>query len=113
PAWASASLVRCRALPRGFLRSCTRCCSAPTPGPVRDGRSFLGWLYRVSRVKSFPLIVLSRAPGDLDWDRKQTDLLRLSSNSQQLFADRSGHNIQLDGPEAAAAEGAPIAMSLP
>ena len=58
-----------------------------------------------SAVKSFgglPLIVLSRAPGrDLDWDRKQTDLLRLSSNSQQLFADRSGHNIQVDEPQAA------------
>jgi pimeloyl-ACP methyl ester carboxylesterase len=56
-------------------------------------------------VKSFgalPLIVLSRAPDhDLDWDRKQTDLLRLSSNSQQLFAEHSGHNIQLDQPEAA------------
>jgi hypothetical protein len=49
-----------------------------------------------------PLIVLSRAPNrDLEWDRKQTDLLRLSSNSQQLFADRSGHNIQADQPEAA------------
>jgi pimeloyl-ACP methyl ester carboxylesterase len=58
-----------------------------------------------SAVNSFgglPLIVLSRAPDrDLDWDRKQTDLLRLSSNSQQLFADRSGHNIQFDQPEAA------------
>jgi len=56
-------------------------------------------------VKSFgalPLIVLSRAPNrDLDWDRKQTDLLKLSSNSEQLFADRSGHNIQMDQPEAA------------
>jgi hypothetical protein len=49
-----------------------------------------------------PLIVLSRAPNrDLEWDRKQTDLLRLSSNSQHLFADRSGHNIQFDQPEAA------------
>jgi len=46
--------------------------------------------------------VLSRAPNrDLEWDRKQTDLLGLSSNSQQLFADRSGHNIQLDQPESA------------
>jgi len=51
---------------------------------------------------SFPLIVLSRAPNrDLNWDRKQTNLLDLSSNSQQLFADRSGHNIQLEQPEAA------------
>ncbi|MBV9328812.1 MAG: alpha/beta hydrolase [Chloroflexi bacterium] len=57
----------------------------------------------VTSLGELPLIVLSRAPNrDLDWDRKQTDLLRLSSNSQHLFADRSGHNIQLDEPEAAA-----------
>ena len=31
----------------------------------------------------------------------QTDLLHLSSNSQQLIADQSGHNVQLDQPEAA------------
>jgi pimeloyl-ACP methyl ester carboxylesterase len=56
----------------------------------------------VTSLGEVPLIVLSRAPNrDLDWDRKQTDLLRLSSNSQQVFADRSGHNIQLDQPEAA------------
>jgi pimeloyl-ACP methyl ester carboxylesterase len=56
----------------------------------------------VRSLGALPLIVLSKAPArDLDWDRKQTDLLRLSSNSQQLFADKSGHNIQLDQPEAA------------
>jgi pimeloyl-ACP methyl ester carboxylesterase len=56
----------------------------------------------VTSFGEVPLIVLSRAPGrDLEWDRKQTDLLRLSSNSQQLFADKSGHNIQMDQPEAA------------
>jgi pimeloyl-ACP methyl ester carboxylesterase len=56
----------------------------------------------VTSLGELPLIVLSRAPNrDLEWDRKQTDLLRLSSNSQQLFADRSGHNIQADQPEAA------------
>jgi pimeloyl-ACP methyl ester carboxylesterase len=56
----------------------------------------------VTSLGELPLIVLSRAPNrDLEWDRKQTDLLGLSSNSQQLFADRSGHNIQLDQPEAA------------
>jgi pimeloyl-ACP methyl ester carboxylesterase len=56
----------------------------------------------VTSFGELPLIVLSRAPNrDLEWDRKQTDLLRLSSNSQILFADRSGHNIQLDQPEAA------------
>jgi pimeloyl-ACP methyl ester carboxylesterase len=56
----------------------------------------------VTSLGDLPLIVLSRAPNrDLDWDRKQTNLLRLSSNSQQLFADKSGHNIQLEQPEAA------------
>ncbi|HEY1296499.1 MAG TPA: alpha/beta hydrolase [Chloroflexota bacterium] len=56
----------------------------------------------VTSLGELPLIVLSRAPNrDLEWDRKQTDLLRLSSNSQHLFADRSGHNIQFDQPEAA------------
>src|SRR5262249_2291296 len=56
----------------------------------------------ITSLGELPLIVLSRAPNhDLDWDREQSDLLRLSSNSQQLFADRSGHNIQLDQPEAA------------
>jgi pimeloyl-ACP methyl ester carboxylesterase len=56
----------------------------------------------VTSLGELPLIVLSRAPDrDLEWDRKQSDLLGLSSNSQHLFADRSGHNIQLDQPEAA------------
>jgi pimeloyl-ACP methyl ester carboxylesterase len=56
----------------------------------------------VTSFGELPLLVLSRAPNrDLDWDRKQTDLLRLSSNSQHLFAQHSGHNIQLDEPEAA------------
>ena len=31
----------------------------------------------------------------------QTELLQLSSNSQQMFADKSGHNIEIDQPEAA------------
>jgi hypothetical protein len=31
----------------------------------------------------------------------QTELLGLSSSSQQLFANESGHNIQIDQPEAA------------
>lgn len=33
----------------------------------------------------------------------QTELLELSSHSQQLIADKSGHNIQIEQPEAAAA----------
>jgi pimeloyl-ACP methyl ester carboxylesterase len=56
----------------------------------------------VSSFGAVPLIVLSRGR-DLDpaWQRRQTDLLRLSSESQQLIADESGHNIQLDQPGAA------------
>jgi hypothetical protein len=46
--------------------------------------------------------VLSRAPNrDVDWDRKRTDLLGLSSNSHQVFAGHSGHNIHLEEPQAA------------
>ena len=33
----------------------------------------------------------------------QTEFLGLSSNSQQLFADRSGHNVEFDQPDAAVA----------
>jgi pimeloyl-ACP methyl ester carboxylesterase len=56
----------------------------------------------VTSFGTIPLIVLSRGGDqDQDWQRMQTDLLHLSSNSQQLIADQSGHNIQLDQPEAA------------
>ena len=57
-------------------------------------------------VKTFgdvPLIVLSRGlDPDKDWQAMQAELLQLSSRSQQLIADTSGHNIQLDQPDAAA-----------
>jgi pimeloyl-ACP methyl ester carboxylesterase len=56
----------------------------------------------VESIGAVPLIVLSRGlDPEQDWQAMQTDLLHLSSNSQQLFADKSGHNIQLDQPEAA------------
>jgi pimeloyl-ACP methyl ester carboxylesterase len=56
----------------------------------------------VTSFGELPLIVLSRAPNrDVEWDRKQTELVRLSSNSRQLFAQHSGHNIQLEEPDAA------------
>jgi hypothetical protein len=62
-------------------------------------------LAQADAVKSLgdvPLIVLSRGL-DLqpDWQRGQAELLRLSSNSQGLVADKSAHNIQLDQPEVA------------
>jgi pimeloyl-ACP methyl ester carboxylesterase len=58
-------------------------------------------------VKSFgslPLIVLSRGMDlDSDWQVMQSELLQLSSNSQQLIAEKSGHNLEIDQPEAAIA----------
>jgi pimeloyl-ACP methyl ester carboxylesterase len=58
----------------------------------------------VTSLGAVPLIVLSRGrPGgqEQEWQRLQTDLLRLSSNSQHLIAEKSRHNIQLEQPEAA------------
>lgn len=58
----------------------------------------------VTTFGDIPLIVLSRGVGsDPSWRALQTDLLQLSAQSQQLFADKSGHNIQLEQPAAAAA----------
>ena len=58
-------------------------------------------------VKSFgdlPLIVLTARLNDHPgWPEWQTELLQLSSNSQHLFAENSGHTIQIDEPEAAVA----------
>jgi pimeloyl-ACP methyl ester carboxylesterase len=58
----------------------------------------------VTTLGSLPLIVLSRGI-DLDADSaaSQARFLQLSSNSQQLFADHSGHAIQIEQPEAAVA----------
>jgi pimeloyl-ACP methyl ester carboxylesterase len=61
---------------------------------------------QASAVKTFgdvPLIVLSRGlDPDSNWQAMQTELLQLSSDSQQLIADKSAHNVQLDQPDAAA-----------
>jgi hypothetical protein len=49
-----------------------------------------------------PLIVLSRGLDQQpEWMAQQAELLQLSSNSQQLFAAHSGHNIEFDDPDAA------------
>lgn len=74
---------------------------------IDEGRDLPYSLAQAQAVKSFgalPLIVLSRGlkdGQDLVWQGEQTELLGLSSNSQQLFADKSGHNVELDQPEAA------------
>lgn len=50
-----------------------------------------------------PLIVLTARRNDIPgWQEWQNELLQLSSNSQQLFAE-SGHNIEIEKPEAAIA----------
>jgi pimeloyl-ACP methyl ester carboxylesterase len=80
-------------------------------------RSFQAWLDEgkalseslnqaaaVTSLGAVPLIVLSRDPAvdpDQDWQRLQTELLGLSSNSQQLFANKSGHNVEFEQPQAA------------
>ncbi len=60
---------------------------------------------QAAAVKSFgdlPLIVLTARRNDNPgWPEWQTELLELSSNSQHLFAENSGHVIQSDEPEAA------------
>jgi pimeloyl-ACP methyl ester carboxylesterase len=62
---------------------------------------------QAAAVQSFgdlPLIVLTAKGNDLPgWPAWQTELLQLSSNSQHLFAEQSGHTIQFDEPEAAVA----------
>jgi pimeloyl-ACP methyl ester carboxylesterase len=59
-------------------------------------------------VKTFgdlPLIVLTgRLHSDPpNWQTWQTELLQLSSNSQQLFAENGNHGIQIEEPQAAVA----------
>ena len=50
------------------------------------------------------LIVLTAKLNDMPgWPEWQTELLQLSSNSQHLFAENSGHTIQVDEPDAAVA----------
>lgn len=70
-----------------------------------EGRGMGASLAQAGAVTTFgdlPLIVLSRGLGaDPSWQQMQAELLQLSTNSQQLIADTSGHSIQMDQPEAA------------
>ncbi len=64
-------------------------------------------LAQADAVTSFgdlPLIVVTAALNQqTDWQTMQTELLQLSSDSQQIVVKNSGHNIHLDQPEAAVA----------
>jgi pimeloyl-ACP methyl ester carboxylesterase len=81
---------------------------------IDEGRGMaesLAQARRVTTLGSVPLLVLSRGlpeDGEQKWQREQTELLQLSSDSHQVFADQSRHNIQLDQP--AAAIGAIVTM---
>jgi pimeloyl-ACP methyl ester carboxylesterase len=74
---------------------------------VDEGRGMAESMAQAGAAKSFgavPLIVLSAGLTEGEpqgWETMQTELLQLSSNSHQLFADKSGHNIERDQPEAA------------
>lgn len=63
---------------------------------------------QAAAVQSFgdlPLIVLTAKLNYQlsNWQELQAELPQLSSNSQQLFAENSGHNIQVEEPDAAIA----------
>lgn len=64
-----------------------------------------GWQAKaVTTLGDLPLIVLSRGKDqDADWTASQASFLILSTNSQQFFADQSGHVIHIEQPEAAIA----------
>jgi pimeloyl-ACP methyl ester carboxylesterase len=69
---------------------------------------------KITSLGAVPLTVLSAGlreapePEWQEWQRSQTNLLRLSSDSQQVFAKTSGHRVWLDQPGAAV--GAIVAM---
>lgn len=73
---------------------------------VDDSRGMPASGAQASAVKSFgdlPLIVLTARLNDIPgWQAWQTELLQLSTNSQQLFAE-SDHNIEFEEPDAAVA----------
>jgi pimeloyl-ACP methyl ester carboxylesterase len=60
-----------------------------------------------SAVKTFgdlPLVVLTGRLNDSQgWPEWQAELPQLSSDSQHLFAENSGHGVQTEQPEAAVA----------
>jgi hypothetical protein len=58
----------------------------------------------VTTLGALPLIVLSAGLDETaDHTASQAGFLLLSSNSQQLFAEESGHEIHIEQPEAAVA----------
>jgi pimeloyl-ACP methyl ester carboxylesterase len=87
------------------------------PDVIRAGQDELGAFGRtreserrvagLGQLGNIPLIVLSRGrmadpptARDLAWREGQQRLLKLSTRSQQIVVEESGHNMHLDQPEA-------------
>jgi pimeloyl-ACP methyl ester carboxylesterase len=72
-----------------------------------EGAAMQESLAQADGVRTFgdlPLIVLTGGLNQqTDWQDMQVELLELSSNSQQIVLDNSGHAIHLDQPDAAVA----------
>jgi pimeloyl-ACP methyl ester carboxylesterase len=110
-------LARLLAAPLGFSMNLPPEASAAyaafsvTPRSVQawadEGTSLPESLAQAGAVKTFndlPLIVLTAGLNkQTGWQSMQVELLQLSTNSQQVIADNSGHNIEIDQPEAAVA----------
>ncbi|MBK9121904.1 MAG: alpha/beta hydrolase [Chloroflexi bacterium] len=108
-------LVRLLADPFGFVRDLQPEARAAfiafsvTPRSVQawadEGAALPMSLAQAGSVTSFgdlPLTVLTgRLNQQTGWQAMQAELLQLSPNSQQIVVENSGHNIQMDQPEAA------------
>lgn len=58
----------------------------------------------IRTLGSIPLIVLTAGLNQqTGWQTMQVEMLQLSSSSQQIIVENSGHNIQIEQPEAAVA----------
>jgi pimeloyl-ACP methyl ester carboxylesterase len=72
---------------------------------VDEGRGMpvsLAQARAITSLGATPLIVLSRGlDRDAVHDAEQAALLELSTNSRQVVAERSGHNVEVDQPAAA------------
>lgn len=68
---------------------------------VMHARESAGQVRATRRVLSVPLVVVTGGYGNSGgWKELQEDQLRLSSSSCQLIADRSGHTVPIDQPDA-------------
>ncbi|MBW4438457.1 MAG: alpha/beta hydrolase [Pleurocapsa minor GSE-CHR-MK-17-07R] len=74
---------------------------------VDEGAALQTSLAQADAVRTFgdlPLLVVTGGLEQMDgWQTMQAELLELSSDSRQIVVEHSGHNVQMDRPEAAVA----------